>query len=86
MARVAFRRGGRVLPHHDGKSPTRGDMAGFVRDALAQARQTALRMAFHSSSFDQKRPPWRFMSFFALLQIGRQTAGNKIIAFCHLRE
>ena len=31
LARVAFRREGRALAHHDGKSPTRGDVAGRIR-------------------------------------------------------
>ena len=30
-------------------------------------RQMALRMAFHSSSFDQNALPWRFIDFFAPL-------------------
>ena len=33
LARVAFRREGRALAHHDGKSPTRGNVAGFDHTA-----------------------------------------------------
>ena len=54
-----------------GKKPDTRQRGRLVSQGGRIPRQTAARMAFHSSSFDQNLLPWRFMSFFTLRQMPR---------------